>query len=252
MLTLGDTHRVGTGNRSDGSFSFIDADSGELLDTVKTGGGANIPYLGPDGDIWVSHNGASYIAVLDWDTFEVEDEISTGVNPHWIHFLPSGSRALVTNWGESSISVIDTVNRVELRKVHTGLNPNGIVVKTDISHEQRMAAFETKDQARQDVVLASQMVLPEPADQQEATFLNNCTVCHDIGRIVRNNAKTEQDWTAIVERMRGNGADVDDQEFESIVEYLAEGRHRKLEFGTMYDDRRTPESESPTETNEDD
>src|SRR5690606_21125043 len=48
---LGDTHRVGTGNRSDGSFTFIDADSGELLETVKTGGGANIPYLGPDGDI---------------------------------------------------------------------------------------------------------------------------------------------------------------------------------------------------------
>src|SRR5690606_32653340 len=48
---LGKTHIVSTGNRSDGSFSFIDADKGQLIKTVKTGGGANIAYYGPDGNV---------------------------------------------------------------------------------------------------------------------------------------------------------------------------------------------------------
>jgi YVTN family beta-propeller protein len=236
---LGNTSLVGTGNRSDGSVSFVDAESGELLATTETGGGANIPYLGPDGMIWVSHNGANHISVLDPETFEVVDEVATGQNPHWIQFLPSGSRALVTNWGEASLSVIDTIRRTELRKVLTGLNPNGIIVKTDVTPEQASEALQRglDADAGHDVELASEMVLPDPRDDREQLFLNTCAQCHDIGRIIRNNTSSEEGWREIVVRMRGNGAEMTDEELEEITAYLTEGEHQELEVGTRYDEQ---------------
>jgi YVTN family beta-propeller protein len=234
---LGDTHIVGTGNRSDGSASFIDAGTGELLETVETGGGANIPYLGPDGNYWVSHNGAEHISVLDPETFEIIEEVGTGVNPHWIHFLPSGTRALVTNWGEDGISVIDTQNYRQLARATTGLNPNGIVVKTDVTRQQAAEALDRDlEQARTDTDLAAEMVLPDPADRQEEIFLNNCAQCHDLGRVVRNNASGEDEWEEIVLRMVGNGAQLDEEEIDEVVTYLTEGRQDDLDFGTRYDE----------------
>lgn len=71
---MGNTHILATGNRSDGSVTFIDGDSGELLSTVKTGAGTNIPQLGPDGRYWVTHNADTHIAVVDPESFEVVDE----------------------------------------------------------------------------------------------------------------------------------------------------------------------------------
>jgi YVTN family beta-propeller protein len=236
---LGSTHLVGTGNRSDGSVSIIDAESGELLATTETGGGANIPSFGPDGMIWVSHNGANYLSVLDPETYEVVDEITTGQNPHWVLFLPSGSRALVTNWGEASLSVVDTIRRTELQKVLTGLNPNGIIVKTDVTPEQAAQALERGlgADAGHDVELASEMVLPDPRDDREQLFLNTCAQCHDIGRIIRNNTSSEEGWREIVVRMRGNGAEMTDEEMDEITAYLTEGEHQELEVGTRYDEQ---------------
>jgi YVTN family beta-propeller protein len=234
---LGSTSIVGTGNRSDGSASFIDAEAGELLATVATGGGANIPYIGPDGMIWVSHNGADFVSVLDPETYEVVDEVTTGQNPHWIQFLPSGSRALVTNWGEASISVIDTIRRREIQKVLTGLNPNGIIVKTDVTPEEAERALSRglEQDAGHDVELASEMVLPDPRDDREQLFLNTCAQCHDLGRIIRNNTSSEEGWREIVVRMRGNGAEMTDEEVEEITAYLTDGEHQELEVGTRYD-----------------
>jgi YVTN family beta-propeller protein len=236
---LGNTSIVGTGNRSDGSASFMDAETGELLATVETGGGANIPYMGPDGHIWISHNGADFVSVLDPETFEVVDEVGTGQNPHWIHFLPSGSRALVTNWGEATLSVIDTIRRTEIQKVLTGLNPNGIIVKTDVTPEQAEQALARglEDDAPHDVELASEMVLPDPRDDREQLFLNTCAQCHDIGRIIRNNTSSEEGWREIVVRMKGNGAQMTDEEMEEITAYLTDGQHQELEVGTRYDEQ---------------
>jgi YVTN family beta-propeller protein len=236
---LGDTHWVGTGNRSDGSITIIDGGTGELLETIETGGGANIPYIGPDGNIWVSHNGADHVSVIDPDTFEVIDEVTTGQNPHWIQFLPSGSRALTTNWGEDTVSVIDTIRRTEIHKFRTGLNPNGIIVKTDVTSEQaeRALARGLEMGATEDVELAAEMVLPDPRDDREALFLNTCAQCHDIGRIIRNNTSSEEGWREIVVRMEGNGAQMTEAEMDEITAYLTEGEHQELEVGTRYDER---------------
>ena len=80
------------------------------------------------------------------------------------------------------------------------------------------------------------MVLPEPRTQPEELFLNTCTQCHDIGRIVRSNARGGE-WEAIVKRMRGNGAQMNDEQMQQIIDYLAEGAHSDLEVGTQYDEQ---------------
>jgi DNA-binding beta-propeller fold protein YncE len=233
---LGTTHRVGTGNRSDGSVTFIDGDSGELLATTKTGGGTNIPQLGPDGRYWVTHNADAHIAVIDPETFEVVDEIGTGQSPHWLYFTPNGRHAFASNWGEASVSLVDTVDMTEIAKLTSGLNPNGMAIKTDITPEEAQAARDAAGEAEQEIQLASTMVLPEPRTESEELFLNTCTQCHDIGRIVRSNARGDE-WEAIVHRMRGNGAQMTDEEMDEIIAYLADAGHADLEVGTEYDEQ---------------
>ncbi|QIA26315.1 beta-propeller fold lactonase family protein [Thermaerobacter sp. PB12/4term] len=228
---LGKTHVISTGNRSDGSFSFIDADKGQLIRTVKTGGGANIAYYGPDGNVWVNHNGAQHISVLDFETFEVIKEIPVVQNPHWIYFSPDGKTAYVTNWGANSISIIDVEKMERVKNVTVGLNPNGLALKSNVPPDVIARWQENKDQAKEVVAKAARLVMPEPRSEAEALFFQKCTICHDVGRIIRNNARGDQ-WDAIVEKMRGNGAPIDDQEAKIIAEYLKTDQHRSLTIKT--------------------
>jgi hypothetical protein len=48
-----------------------------------------------------------------------------------------------------------------------------------------------------------------------------CTVCHNLDR-VQAASKTQAEWEATVERMRGNGAELTDEEAGILVDYLAE------------------------------
>jgi DNA-binding beta-propeller fold protein YncE len=234
---LGNTHLVGTGNRADGSVSIMDADSGELQGTTVTGGGANIPQLGPDGRIWVTHNGATHVSILDPDTLEVVEEVTTGQNPHWLYFTPHGNMAFVTNWGEATVSLLDTVALEEVARFTTGLNPNGRAMKTDVTPElAEQVRAQAAEEAELDVQLAANLVVPEPRSEQEELFLDTCMQCHDIGRIVRNNSRGDQ-WVPIVERMRRNGAQMSDEEMAAIIDYLAAGEHQDLELATEYDER---------------
>jgi len=48
-----------------------------------------------------------------------------------------------------------------------------------------------------------------------------CTVCHDRGRIDSKD-KDEAGWTATVDRMIGNGAQLNDDERQAVIDYLVE------------------------------
>ena len=52
-----------------------------------------------------------------------------------------------------------------------------------------------------------------------------CTRCHDLGRVERAR-KTEEEWKATVERMRGKGAMLSQAEQELVIQYLAETYHQ--------------------------
>lgn len=222
---------VGTGNRSDGSVTFVDRETFTIIKTLKTGSGANIPSLGPDGNIWVTHNGERYLSVVDPETLEVTHNIMVQQNPHWILFSPDGRYGFATNWGGDSISVIDVQKKQQVTRVRTGLNPNGVALKVDVPRHTLAEWREKSDDVRQMIHDASTLVMNEPRDERERVFLNTCLTCHDVGRIVRNNHSGE-DWIPIVERMKGNGAKMTPEEQQMIVEYLMDDMHKTLEIRT--------------------
>jgi glyoxylase-like metal-dependent hydrolase (beta-lactamase superfamily II) len=53
----------------------------------------------------------------------------------------------------------------------------------------------------------------------KAILENACTVCHGINR-VSNLKLTPPEWTTIVDRMKGRGAEVNDAETKALLEYL--------------------------------
>ena len=67
------------------------------------------------------------------------------------------------------------------------------------------------------------MVSPAPPGEPggEELLQVRCTRCHTLDR-VQAAAKTQAEWEATVERMRGKGAELTDAEAQTVVEYLTE------------------------------
>ncbi len=60
--------------------------------------------------------------------------------------------------------------------------------------------------------------LPDGAGKD--LVMNVCTVCHELTRIT-SKRKTKEDWSDTVDKMAAKGARASDEEFETIVTYLA-------------------------------
>ena len=60
-----------------------------------------------------------------------------------------------------------------------------------------------------------------PAADPAAQLLSSaCTGCHSVARIQTKKAD-EDEWSVIVDRMKGKGAELSDEETRALVEYLA-------------------------------
>jgi cytochrome c5 len=55
----------------------------------------------------------------------------------------------------------------------------------------------------------------------QALVEDRCTACHDLTR-VKAAKKTSAEWKVTVERMVGHGAQLDNAEQETVIQYLAE------------------------------
>ena len=60
--------------------------------------------------------------------------------------------------------------------------------------------------------------LPDGAGKD--LVMNVCTQCHDLARITSKN-RTKEEWNDTVDKMAARGAKASDDEFETIVTYLA-------------------------------
>ena len=72
--------------------------------------------------------------------------------------------------------------------------------------------------------------LPDGAGKD--LVMNVCTVCHDLVRIT-SKRKTKEEWNDIVDQMATKGAKASDEEFDTIVNYLAKnfGKDKPAEKG---------------------
>lgn len=229
---LGNSPYFAVTNRADGSVSFFDTRDWSLIKTLKTGQGANVAYWGPDGNVWVTHNGTQYVAVVDPGTWTVTKEIPVVLRPHWLNFTPDGSKAYATNWGARELSVIDVKKQEQVEVVKVGSNPNGIALKTNVSKERATAWLKNAEKAQETIEKASTLAMPPARNADEQVFFNTCMQCHDVGRIVRNNARGEQ-WKAIVNRMKGHGARMTPEDEAKILKYLMSGQQGTLKIQTV-------------------
>ena len=58
------------------------------------------------------------------------------------------------------------------------------------------------------------------ADPGKAVMTRACQTCHDLG-MVTGARYTAQQWPAVVQRMRANGADLTDADAKLVGDYLA-------------------------------
>lgn len=59
-----------------------------------------------------------------------------------------------------------------------------------------------------------------PDGQGKALVQSACTQCHGIDVIVRQ-PRSREDWTDVVSRMVGNGAQLSDEDYNQVIQYLA-------------------------------
>ena len=59
-----------------------------------------------------------------------------------------------------------------------------------------------------------------PEAPGKALVQSACTQCHGIDVIVRQ-PRSREDWTEVVSRMIGNGAQLSDEDYNQVIQYLA-------------------------------
>ena len=89
------------------------------------------------------------------------------------------------------------------------------------------------------VVARSALAQELPEGEGKALVQSACTQCHGIDVIVRQ-PRSRDDWTEVVSRMVGNGAQLSDEDYNQVIQYLA----TYLGTGSA----NTPAKDSPTAT----
>ena len=59
-----------------------------------------------------------------------------------------------------------------------------------------------------------------PEGQGKALVQSACTQCHGIDVIV-SQPRSREDWTEVVSQMVGNGAQLSDEDYNQVIQYLA-------------------------------
>ncbi|WIM98710.1 hypothetical protein ACTOB_002319 [Actinoplanes oblitus] len=113
------------------ALAVIDTAKRSLIKSVKTGPRPFEPAVGADGRVWLPiHNGAR-VEIYDGTTLDRVQQISVPPNPHWVDFLPDGTRAFTSDHESSRMSVIDARTGRVLNNVTVGRSPHSVAVTPD-------------------------------------------------------------------------------------------------------------------------
>src|SRR5690606_13853160 len=97
------TNRLFVANQVSGDLTVLDAGSGELLRTVKTGEGALGVRVHPEnGVVYVANRRAGTVSVVDAATYQVIANLETGSHPNTVVIDHESGLAYVTNKARSA------------------------------------------------------------------------------------------------------------------------------------------------------
>ena len=121
-----------------GNVAVFDLETGELIDHVYSGAGAEGIDVSPDGtEVWVTNRADNTITIFDTQTLEVLAQLPCEDFPIRAKFTPDGSRFLVSNARSGTIAVFDAVNKLHMTDIK--LTPP---VPADTDAERYFAEFE--------------------------------------------------------------------------------------------------------------
>ncbi len=113
-----DGDRAFVPNIGPGTVSVIDMASGDLLQILETGAGAEGVFAHPTkNEIWVTNRAADTVSVIDAATLEITAEIACGVFPIRVAITPDGAHALVSCAESGDVAVFDTVTHEEVARI---------------------------------------------------------------------------------------------------------------------------------------
>ena len=81
-------------------------------------------------ELWICGKGANLVHVFEKKdgVWKEKSTIKTEDDPHQIAFINNSKKAIVVNQKSNSAQIFDTESKTELKKINTGLKPNGIAV----------------------------------------------------------------------------------------------------------------------------
>lgn len=74
---------------------------------------------------------SSYVYKINTKTFEIEKAIVVGAVPKYMATTPDNKKILVSNWSSGDLSVIDTEQNKEVKRIKLDAYPRGIVVDAE-------------------------------------------------------------------------------------------------------------------------
>ncbi|TVQ94245.1 MAG: YncE family protein [Bacteroidetes bacterium] len=121
-----------------GNVAVFDLETGELIDHIYSGRGAEGIDVSPDGrEVWITNRADNTITILDTQTLELLAQLPCEDFPIRAKFTPDGSRFLVSNARSGTIAVFDAINKLHMGDIK--LTPP---VMADTDAERYFAEFE--------------------------------------------------------------------------------------------------------------
>jgi YVTN family beta-propeller protein len=121
-----------------GNVVVFDLETGQILDVLHSGAGAEGIDVNPDEtEVWVTNRADNTITVFDTQSLQVIATIPCSDFPIRGKFTPDGSKFLVSNARSGSITVFDAINKTQIADIK--LTPP---VPEDTDAERYFAEFE--------------------------------------------------------------------------------------------------------------
>lgn len=158
------------------------------------------------------HNDGILMAFLPKEKILIEVDVYTPPNPAAGAAAPAAAAAAVN---PNTVSTVDNLERLKLdfEKI-LPLHGPGSAARTDL---YAAIGKPTPDIAA--ILTAKTAAAAAPASPGKLILDGICTMCHNLNRVQNKNLNSA-DWQSIVERMKGKGVELSDDDTGTLVDYL--------------------------------